>query len=154
MRRRTALAAGAGAAVLAGAIAAVASTGPSAPLARELTSNGRTIWNLDALVNDANGARVDCYDAKRDEIFSVVKGGACPSPQARYQVYAFTFLNAFHSQFTLVSRSAPPQTGATTVALRLDGRYVSCPNGLYHHGGRGWLVAGGGVGPNAYFWCS
>jgi len=153
MRRRAALAAAVVTALLAGGISALAS-GPSASLAGNLTANGRVIWNLDALLNDTNGARVDCYDAQHLELFSVAKGTACPSPQARYQTYVFTFLNAFHSQFTLVARSSPPQSGATNAPLRVNGRYVSCPGGLYHHGGRGWLVEGGGEGPNGYVWCN
>ena len=153
MSRRTALAAALATALLAGAISAFAS-GPPASLSGSLTPNGRVIWNLDALLGDANGARVDCFDGKRLEIFSVAKGGQCPSPEARYQAYVFTFLNAFHSQFTLVSLAHAPQTGATSAPLRVDGRYVSCPGGLYHHGRRGWLVEGGGTGPNGYFWCN
>jgi len=153
MRRRVALGAAVAAALAAGGISAFAS-GPSVTLAGNLTPNGRVIWNLDALLNDVNGARVDCYDGKRLEIFSVAKGGECPSPVARYQTYVFTFLDAFHSQFTLVARASPPQTGATSAPLRVNGRYVSCPGGLYHHGGPGWLVEGGGAGPNGYFWCN
>jgi hypothetical protein len=153
MSRRTALAAALVTALVGGAISAFAS-GPSASLSSNLTANGRVIWNLDALLNDTNGARVDCYDGQHLEIFSVAKGADCPSPAARYQPYVFSFLNAFHSEFTLVARSSPPQTGATNAPLRVDGRYVSCPGGLYHHGRRGWLVEGGGAGPNGYFWCN
>jgi len=136
-----------------GAIAALAA-GPPSSVASSLTANGRVIWNLDALLNDTFGNRPPCYDAEHVAIFSVAHGSDCPSPAARYQDYVFTFLNAFGSQFRLVSRSSAPSTGATTVPLRVNGDYVSCPDGQYHHGGPGWLVMGGGAGPNGEFWCS
>jgi len=140
--------------MLAGGVADALASGPPASLAPSLTANGRVIWNLDALVNDTFGDRDECFDGKRIDIFSEAHGAGCPAPEARYQTYVFTFLNAFHSAFWLVRRSTPPNTGATTAALRVDGEYVSCPGGEYHHGGRGWLVEGGGAGPNGQFWCS
>ena len=154
MTRRTAVALVVVAAVsLAGALSALAA-GPPSGLASSLTANGRVIWNLDALLNDTFGNRTDCYDAKNADIFSVARASECPSPLARYQTYVFTFLNAFGSQFRLVALAKEPSTGATNVPLRVNSRYVSCPNGQYHHGGSGWLVEGGGAGPNGLFWCN
>jgi hypothetical protein len=145
----------ASAAVIASAgIGVAAASGPPHALAPSLTSNGRVIWNLDALLNDTFGNRVDCFDAEHTAIFSVAHGSYCPSPEARYQQYDFTFLNAFHSDFRLVTLAKAPDTGATNSPLRVNGRYVSCPGGEYHHGGRGWLVFGGGAGPNGMFWCN
>lgn len=154
MARRTATALVVVAAIgLVMALSALAA-GPPSGLAGSLTANGRVIWNLDALLNDTFGDRTDCYDAKTTSIFSVSRGSGCPAPVARYQTYVFTFLNAFGSQFRLVSLSKPPFTGVTSVPLRVKGRYVSCPDGEYHHGAAGWLVAGGGNGPNGEFWCN
>lgn len=119
-----------------------------------LTANGVVLWNLDALLNDTFGDRVDCYDAKHVDIFSVARGQDCPAPEAEYQTYVFTFLNAFHSTFRLVRLARVPNTGVTNVPVRVDNRFVSCPDGLYHHGERGWLVFGGDAGPTGVFWCN
>src|SRR5579862_4203286 len=107
--------------------------GPPAGLAQSLTTNGRVIWNLDALLNDTFGNRVDCFDDQHFDIFSVPHGSYCPSPEARYQEWDFTFLNAFHSQFRLLRLPKEPDTGATNVPVRIGSRYVSCPGGEYHH---------------------
>ena len=133
-----------------GARAAMNSGPPSG-----LTSNGRVLWNLDALLNDTFGNRVPCYDDQRIEIFSVSHGAYCPSPSARYQPWEFTFLNAFHSEFRLVRLAKAPDTGATNSPVRVgNNQYVSCPGGEYHNGGRGWIVIGGGAGPTGLFWCN
>jgi hypothetical protein len=140
------------AAMLLGALAASAA-GPPPSITPSLTPNGRVIWNLDALINDTFGDRVDCWDGERDNVFAVARNGECPGPEARYEEYVFTFLNARDSSFHLVKRSSPPFSGATSVPIRVDNEYVACPGGEYHHGGEGWLVDGGGAGPNGFFWC-
>ena len=152
-RRSTAVLAAVTAVLLSGALAAWA-TGPPAAITSSLTPNGRVIWNLDALLNDTFGDRTDCYDAEHVAIFSVSRGGYCPAPAARYEEYVFTFLNARGSQFYLVKLAKAPNTGVTNSPLTVDGRYVACPDGEYHHGREGWLVEGGGAGPNGYFWCN
>ena len=139
--------------VAGGTAAQFIATGPPPEVSRSLTPNGRVLWNLDALLNDTFGNRVDCYDGQRIVLFSVRHGGYCPSPEARYQTYVFTFLNAKHSEFRLVHLSRPPNTGATNAPVRVGGRFISCTGGMYHHGGRGWLVFGGGAGPTGLFWC-
>ena len=131
-----------------------ASTADGAGPPQQLTSNGRVIWNLDALLNDTFGNRVECFDSKRYAIFSVPHGSYCPSPEARYQAWDFTFLGAYHSAFRLVRLAKEPVTGVTNVPVRVGNRYVSCPGGKYHHGGPGWLVMGGGAGPTGQFWCN
>jgi hypothetical protein len=130
-----------------------AADGPPSSLVASLTSNGRVIWNLDALLNDTFGDRVDCFDSKQYRIFSVPRGDECPSPEARYQLWDFTFLNAFHSQFRLMHLAREPFTGVTNVPIKVGSDYVSCPDGEYHHGNRGWLVMGGGAGPTGQLWC-
>ena len=117
MRRMAAVVLVAAAVTGAGALSAMAA-GPPASLAGSLTANGRVLWNLDALLNDTFGNRTDCYDAKETAIFAVGRGGSCPAPEARYQTYVFTFLNAFGSQFRLVALSKPPFTGVTNVPSR------------------------------------
>jgi hypothetical protein len=140
--------------VAGGTAAQLTATGPPPELSRSLTPNGRVLWNLDALLNDTFGNRVDCYDGQRIVLFSVPHGGYCPAPQARYQTYVFTFLNANHSEFRLVRLARAPDTGATNAPVRVGSRFVSCPDGQYHHSGRGWLVFGGGAGPTGLFWCN
>jgi hypothetical protein len=138
----------------AGLVAGTAGATWTAGPPRGLTPNGRVLWNLDALVNDTFGDRVECYDGKRFAIFSVRHGGYCPPPEARFQTYVFTFLSAHQSAFRLIRLSRAPNTGVTNVPLRIDNRFVSCPGGRYHHGGSGWLVQGGGRPPNRQFWCN
>lgn len=118
-----------------------------------LTSNGRVLWNLDALLNDF-GNRVECFDSRQYRIFSVPHRHYCPGPEARYQQWDFTFLNAFHSEFRLERLAKQPFTGVTNVPVRVGSEYISCPNGEYHHGGPGWIVFGGGAGPTGEFWCN
>ena len=140
--------------MLAGAAQVGLAAGPPVALAKSLTANGRVLWNLDALLNDTFGNRVECFDGQHFSIFSVPHGSECPSPDARYQGWVFTFLNAYHSAFRLVRLAKEPDTGATNVPVNVAGRYISCPGGEYHHGGRGWLVMGGGAGPTGQFWCN
>ncbi len=148
-------------AVFAAALAAVLSTpalasaaGPPHSLAQSLTTNGRVLWNLDALLNDTFGNRVECYRSAAVQIFSVPHGSYCPGDSASVQPYVFTFVNAYHSEFRLVHLAKEPNTGATNGPLRIGSEFISCPHGEYHHGGRGWLVFGGGAGPNGMFWCN
>lgn len=128
--------------------------GPPASIASSLTANGRVIWNLDALLNDTFGNRVECYRSSAVQIFSVPHGSYCPGDSASVQQYVFSFLNAHHSEFRLVRLARTPNTGATNGPLRIGSFFISCPNGEYHHGARGWLVFGGGAGPNGMFWCN
>lgn len=137
------------------AAAATVTDGPPPGLAPSLTSNGRVTWNLDALMNDTFGHRTPCYDGKGVTIFSVARGRDCAGPGTGYTPYMFTFTHAHHSQFRLVQLAKEPLVGVTNVLLRIKKRYVSCPNGLYHHGRRGWLVfGGGGPWPGSWFWCN
>jgi hypothetical protein len=119
-----------------------------------LTSSGRVIWNLDALLRDTYGSRVVCWDGQRYMIFAVARGRYCPAPEARYQAWDFTFRSARDSTFRRIHLAKEPSTGATNVPVRVGENYISCPNGRYHHGRRGWLVFGGGAGPTGQFWCN
>lgn len=142
--------------VATGATAGTAN-GPTGTLAPHLTANGRTLWNLDALMNDTFGSRVPCLDLSHYTFYSVRHGSDCTGPSrpaTSHYGYVFTFVNTFHSQFRLVRLAKEPSTGAKNVPLRLGGRYISCPDAEYHHGGPGWLVFGGGAPPNAAIWCN
>jgi hypothetical protein len=119
-----------------------------------LTASGQVIWNLDALLRDTYGSRTVCWDGKRYMVFAVTRGQYCPAPEARSQVWDFTFLSAHRSEFRRVHLGKEPLTGVTNVAVRVGTDYVSCPHGRYHHGRRGLLVFGGGAGPTGQFWCN
>lgn len=154
MKRRVAII-GTCALLLVGAAAAGAMRGPSPSLASQLTANGVTLWNLDALMNDSFPLRNPCLDLKHASFYSVPTRQDCTGPSrpaTSHYGYVFTFMGAIHSQFRLVRRASPPRTGVTTVPLRVRGRYIRCPLGVLTHG-PGWLVFGGGEPPNAEIWC-
>ena len=129
--------------------------GPPASLATHLSPNGRTLWNLDALMNDVFPLRNPCLDLSHHTFYSVRTGRDCTGPlrpATSHYSYVFTYLGAIHSEFRLVRLAKAPRTGVVSVPLRIGGRYVSCPLGQYNHG-PGWLVFGGGAPPNAEIWC-
>jgi hypothetical protein len=145
-------------AVLVGGATTAASvmSGPPPSLASHLTPNGVTLWNLDALMNDAFPLRNPCLDFKHDSFYSVPTTQDCTGPSrpaTSHYSYVFTYLGAVHSQFRLVRLAKPPTTGVTNVPLRVGGRFIQCPLGMHSHG-RGWLVFGGGQPPNAEIWCN
>jgi len=147
--RSLAIAASAFAAILLTTFTASAA-GPPVALTNYLTPNGEVIWNLDALVKGTFGDRTVCFDGEREDIFAVAQGRECPGVYERYTQYVFTFRNAHGSDFRLVSLPHAPFEGANSSPIRVDTRYVSCPDG------QGWLAIGGasaGIGPNGYFWC-
>jgi hypothetical protein len=153
-RRRLILVAAFLAAVVAGTALALRPTGGSGIVRTSpppgLTSYGRAVWNLDALLHDYFGARQVWLSArgsypKAPDNFSthfVAMAGS------RFVVY--TFANSHGSAFTLVRPKYPPRAliGASgwETPLTLRGSYISCGHAkwLYEHGGEGpanWLVA-------------
>jgi hypothetical protein len=146
MRRSLWLAAIAIAALLCSTFPAAAA-GPPLTLAHYLTKNGKLIWNVDALVSETIGDRTPCWDSKDYNIFAVARGAECPDVP-----YVVTFVDAHGSAFRLVARSTPPIMGATSSAIRINGRYVSCPNPVFP--GPGWVVFGGEELGDGLLWCS
>jgi len=143
----------AAAVLVASANGLAASGGVSAP-PPGLTPAGRLTWELDALMRKAFGARQVCFDNKRLTLFAV-PGQDCPLPLQRYLPYEYTFAHPQDSALRLVRLSKEPLTGVTNEPVRIREMYISCPNGAYHHGHRGWLVfGGGGPLPGSWFWCN
>jgi hypothetical protein len=119
-----------------------------------LTSVGRLTWELDSLMGKTFGSRQVCFDSKQSTLFAV-SGRQCPLPIQRYLPYEYTFVRPTGSALRLVHLAREPLTGVTNVPVRVRHSYISCPNGAYHHGKRGWLVfGGGGPMPGSWFWCN
>ncbi len=156
MRHSLWLVAVATAAVLYGALP-VNAAGPPHTLSHDLTAQGEVIWNLDALVKDTFGDQTVCWDGLHLNVFAVRGNGGCPAPAARYAPYQFVFRDAHGSSFRLVSRSSSPLVGATASAIRVDGRYVSCPTPTHPTSGRSsanWVVYGGEELADSLVWCA
>jgi len=108
-----------------------------------LTTYGRVIWHVDALLHDTFGQR---------RVWVNPTGNAVSAPRAfstRFisesgsRRYIFTFANARHSAFRTATPPRPPKAhiGAAgwAIPLMLKRSYISCGNGtwLYEHGGSG-----------------
>jgi hypothetical protein len=109
-----------------------------------LTSHGRTVWNLDALLHDTFGARpvflaADQRFPRSPRNFTTVQGADCCS-----DYYIYTFANARRSAFKTMGPTRPPRSeiGAAgyEVPLTIRGAYIYC-------GGNRWLFEHGGNGP-------
>lgn len=119
-------------------LAAPAGASAAAP-PRTLTSYGKLVWNLDALVRDVYGARAVCLDTQHGNL----SPGACNLPLAFEGAYSATFANARGSGFRLVKR-ANPLAGTNAAPLRLAGKYISCGGGRWLatvHGGAFWPLS-------------
>jgi hypothetical protein len=120
--------------------ASARSTGPPSGL----TSYGRTVWNLDALLHDTFGQRslylrIPQSYPRKPRNFSTVSGANCCSAS-----YLPTFKSASHSAFRLLGPTRPPKPaiGASggEVPLTIKGSYIYC-------GGKKWLFEHYGNGP-------
>ena len=106
--------------------------------AHGLTTYGRTVWNLDALLHNTFGSRQVCLDLRTYSF-----GSTCGS-FAVDGYWQYTFASARHSRFKLVRRKSPPALG-NVQPLRVRGLYVFCGNfpsvGYYpYRSTRKWLV--------------
>jgi hypothetical protein len=100
------------------------------------------------------GTRQVCFDNKKITLFTV-SGSECPVPFQRYLPYEYTFAQPTGLALRLVHLAREPITGVTNAPVRIRNAYISCPNGQYHHGHRGWLVfGGGGPTPGSWLWCN
>jgi hypothetical protein len=122
------------------------STGPPSGL----TSYGRTVWNLDALLHDTFGQRPVYLSIPRAfpreaRNFSTVQGSDCCSAY-----YLPTFRDARYSAFRLFGPTKPPkpQIGAagSEVPLTIRRSYIYCGRGswLFEHYGNGpanWQIS-------------
>lgn len=120
-------------------------TGRAAGPPRGLSTNGRVIWNLDALLKETFGTRTVCYRFKTSVIFSVPRNHDCGFPTVA-RAYEYTFANARDSAYHLARLAHYPDMGALNAALQIGGRYIIC-------GPRSVLGVGGDEGPGAFAWC-
>ncbi len=128
----------------AGASARLAATPPG------LTSYGRAVWNLDALLHDTFGQRALYLSIPQNyprspRNFSTVSGANCCSAY-----YLGTFKSARGSAFKLFgpTRTPKPSIGASggEVPLAIRGSYIYCGGGkwLFEHYGNGpanWQIS-------------
>jgi hypothetical protein len=92
-----------------------------------LTSQGRTLWELEALLHDTfHSLPVSAhYDSGRDWRFAACGRVGC-SPLAYWGIYFFTFRTARHSAFHLSRRHSLPNVGNSPVPIKVAGRLVAC----------------------------
>jgi hypothetical protein len=89
-----------------------------------LTTRGRLLWNLDALLYDRFGRQGACIIDG-----SIEPGSKCERLSlAEYVPYFFTFANARKSSFLLVRRATAPRSGMAH-PVRVLRRYVRCAVG-------------------------
>jgi hypothetical protein len=110
-------------AVMGGGVVSAAAAGPPPGL----TSQGRTLWELEALLHDTfHGLPVSAhYDQGRDWRFAVCGRVGC-APLAYWGIYFFTFRTARHSTFHLSRRRSLPNVGNYPVPVKVAGRFVAC----------------------------
>jgi hypothetical protein len=115
-----------------------------------LTSYGRAVWNLDALLHDTFGHRalylsIPQKYPRTPRNFSTVSGANCCSAY-----YLPTFRDARRSSFKLFGPTKPPKPsiGASggEVPLTIKGSYIYCGGGkwLFEHYGNGpanWQIS-------------
>jgi hypothetical protein len=115
-----------------------------------LTTFGRVIWNLDALLHDTFGSQFVSLNVR--DSYPRTPGSfstrAIDNAHSRY--YIFTFRDARRSRFRALRPPRPPRPniGASgyEVPLTIRGAYIYCGNGrwLFEHGGNGpanWQVS-------------
>lgn len=133
-------------AVIAVALAVLSPGGAAAPQGATppgLTSYGRTVWNLDALLHDTFGSRsvylsIPQNYPRTPRNFSTVSGANCCSAY-----YLSTFRSAHRSAFSLFGPTKPPKpiigASGAEVPLTIKRSYIYCGGGtwLYEHYGNG-----------------
>jgi len=134
--------------LLAGAAAAFAIASSASP--REirsaappsgLTTYGRAVWNLDALLHDTFGRRQVYLNVRRSYPRTPANFSTQSLSLAQSRIVLYTFSDARHSAFTLARPVQPPRPdiGASgwDALLTMRGAYISCGGGkwLYEHGG-------------------
>jgi hypothetical protein len=104
-----------------------------------LTSYGRIVWNLDALLHDSFGRRAVYLNRPRDfprspRNFSTTFRGDCCSVS-----YVYTFADARGSALSTLRPATPPRPevggAGAEMPLTIRGAYISCGRGrwLFEH---------------------
>lgn len=93
---------------------------------RNLTSKGRTLWELEALLRDQFGSLPVSahYRPGWWWTFAACRTGC--APLSYWNIYFFTFTNARNSTFHLSSRRTRPNLGNYPIPIKVKGRYVAC----------------------------
>ena len=106
-----------------GGMASPATAGPPPGL----TSQGRTLWEFEALLHDTfHGLPVSAhYDQGRDWRFAACGRVGC-GPLAYWGIYFFTFRTASHSTFHRSLRRSLPNVGNYPVPIKVSGSFVAC----------------------------
>jgi hypothetical protein len=115
----SAVAAAGGAAEIDRATATTA--GPETAPSTRLTTYGRTVWNLEALLHRTFGTKTICL---RWHDYAFVAGANC-GDLANYGYWKDIFVGAHGSKFRLMARRHPP-VGGNVVDVKINGRYVFC----------------------------
>jgi hypothetical protein len=114
-----------------------------------LTTHGRIVWNLDALLRDKSGDR---------PVYMNVTGVSSTNfstmfiDEARSNYYTYTFKTARHSTFRALRPKRPPKVGSyatgENVPFTIRRAYISCGDGKWLYGRKGQDLPGGDM------WCS
>jgi hypothetical protein len=115
-----------------------------------LTSYGRTVWNLEALLQDTFGAHSVYRNVRRSWPKTPANFSVVFINNADSAAYLFTFANAHRSAFVTRRPARPPKplNGASggEVPLTVNGAYIDCGVGrrLFEHYGNGpanWQIS-------------
>ncbi len=106
-----------GTALLASASPALAGPPPG------LSTDGRALWNFEALLHDTFGSRDVC--TKGASLNLIAPANQC-SPLATYEPYLYQFAGARHSAFHLVTRLPKASFGNYPQPVRINGRFIAC----------------------------
>jgi hypothetical protein len=126
--------------------ASARSTGPPTGL----TSYGRTVWNLDALLHDMFGTHSVYRNVRRSWPRTPANFSVVFINNAYSATYLFTFADGHGSAFVSSRPSKPPKPfiGASggEVPLTVKGAYIDCGAGrwLFEHYGNGpanWQIS-------------
>jgi hypothetical protein len=88
-----------------------------------LSTNGRALWNFEALLHDSFGSRDVC--TKGASLNFSAPANEC-SPLATYGPYLYQFAGPRHSAFHLVSRLPRASFGNYPQPVRINGRFIAC----------------------------
>jgi hypothetical protein len=106
-----------------------------------LTTYGRAVWNLDALLLDTFGHRQVYLNVRRSYPKTPANFSTTILSLAQSRIVLYTFADARGSTFRLMRPARPPlpEIGASgwDALLTIRGAYISCGAGrwLYEHGG-------------------
>jgi len=85
----------------------------------ELSTNGRALWNFEALLRDTFGNRFVC--TKGASLNFIATTNQC-SPLATYEPYSYEFADARHSAFHLVPHLPSGSFGNYPQPVRINGQ--------------------------------